>query len=213
MMTCFLTFVHEVSFMRTKGLLTIAAATLALVIFRGAPQSLSAAGAAAVSGTVSSAEESKMEGVVVTARKDGGNFAVSVVSDKSGKYSIPRTHLEPGNYAISVRAPGYDLTDPGAATVAAGKTAKVDLKLTKTKDMAGQLSSLELINSMNGTPEEKDAVVHQLLSCNYCHTFQRIAKSKHDANSLLTAMDRMIHYYADGTAVSNDNRRGNIARI
>ena len=37
-----------------------------------------------------------MEGVVVTARRDGANVDVSVVSDAQGMYSFPRTHLEPG---------------------------------------------------------------------------------------------------------------------
>ena len=64
-----------------------------------------------------------MEGVVVNARRDGANFTVSVVSDAQGQYSFPRTHLEPGKYAITIRAVGYDLTDPGPAVVAAGKTA------------------------------------------------------------------------------------------
>ena len=62
-----------------------------------------------------------MEGVVVNARRDGANFTVSVVTDAQGKYSFPRTHLEPGKYAVTIRAVGYDLTDPGPAQVAAGQ--------------------------------------------------------------------------------------------
>ena len=45
---------------------------------------------------------------------------------------------------------------------------------------------------MNGTPEEKDKIVHQLLGCNYCHTYQRIMKSKHDAERFMTVIDRMV---------------------
>ena len=50
----------------------------------------------ALSGVVSSQEEGKMEGVVVTVRPDGGIFTVSVVSDAQGRYSFPRSHLATG---------------------------------------------------------------------------------------------------------------------
>jgi hypothetical protein len=36
-----------------------------------------------------------MEGVVVTAKKDGSTIAVSVVSDKAGHYSFPWRDLNP----------------------------------------------------------------------------------------------------------------------
>ena len=61
-------------------------------------------GAAALSGVVSSQEEGSMEGVVVNARRDGANFTVSVVSDAQGKYSFPRTHLEPGKYVVTMQS-------------------------------------------------------------------------------------------------------------
>ena len=38
-----------------------------------------------------------MEGVVVTARRDGANVDVSVVSDAQGTFNFPRTHLEPAS--------------------------------------------------------------------------------------------------------------------
>jgi streptogramin lyase len=154
-----------------------------------------------------------MEGVVVNARPQGGNFTVSVVSDKDGRYTFPRTHLQPGAYTVSIRAVGFDLADPGPVTIASGKTATSDLKLQKAKDLSNQLSSIEWINSMTGTPEQKDRIVHQLLSCNYCHTIQRIAKSKHDPDQFMPVIHRMAKYYADGTAISNDNKRGHAARI
>src|SRR5262249_38021391 len=103
----------------------------------------------ALAGVVSSKEEGKMEGVVVNARREGATFTVSVVSDDKGKYSFPRTHLEPGNYTLTIRAVGYELTDPGPATVAAGKTAKADLALTKAKDLGLQLTSTEWAHTIN----------------------------------------------------------------
>jgi virginiamycin B lyase len=49
--------------------------------------------AAILAGHVSSAEEGQMEGVVVSAKKDGATITVSVVTDKDGKYSFPTTKI------------------------------------------------------------------------------------------------------------------------
>jgi len=136
-----------------------------------------------------------------------------VTSDAQGKYSFPRTHLEPGKYAITMRAVGYDLAGPVAAEVKAGAAASADLKLQKTKDLAAQLSSAEWMMSVTGTQEEKDRFTYQIMSCNYCHTLGRVFRSKHTAESLMPAMQRMVKYYADGTAKSNDNRRGRAALV
>src|SRR5262245_34796623 len=96
-------------------------AAIALIAARG----LSAArvraqqGGTALTGVVSSSAEGKMEGVLVTARRDGANFDVTVVSDAQGTYSFPRSHIAPGKYAVKIRAIGYDLADPGVADVTA----------------------------------------------------------------------------------------------
>src|SRR5436309_89721 len=76
---------------------------------------------AALSGVVSSQEEGKMEGVLVSARRDGATFSVTVVSDAQGRYTFPRSHLVPGTYALSIRAVGYDLADAKPVEVAADK--------------------------------------------------------------------------------------------
>src|SRR5262249_53561161 len=127
--------------------------------------------AVALAGTVSSADEGKMEGVVVSARRDGASFTVSVVSDARGQYAFPRTHLEPGTYAVSIRAVGYELSAPSTASVDANRTQKLDLSLHKTKDVLPQLTSLEIAMSLPGDEAAVDRFVHQRLSCAYCHTY------------------------------------------
>src|SRR5262245_40246795 len=116
--------------MQTTTPLIVAATALAVSIVSSDPGRLRAqtSGPAAFGGKVSSQEEGPMEGVVVNARRNGATFTVSVVSDAQGKYSFPRTHLEPGSYAVTIRAVGYDLTNPGPVEVKDGKTASVDLK-------------------------------------------------------------------------------------
>ena len=70
-----------------------------------------------------------MEGVLVTVRREGARFTVTVVSDAQGRCSFPSDRLEPGPYAVSIRAVGYELPDPGQIMVDAQKTTQLDLNL------------------------------------------------------------------------------------
>src|SRR6202521_2619087 len=197
----------------SKILLTIALGSILFGTMIGAPPDLiaQASDPVALTGVVSSQQEGLMEGVVVSARRDGANFTVSVVSDAKGKYSFPWTHLEPGKYALTIRAVGYDMNGPVSVTIAGGKTSIADLKLEKTKDLASQLSSLEWAMSVPGTTEQKEKVIYQIVSCAYCHAWERVVKSNHTADEFVDLITRMQKYYTDGSAVSKDKRgRGQI---
>ncbi|HYY61854.1 MAG TPA: carboxypeptidase-like regulatory domain-containing protein, partial [Burkholderiales bacterium] len=63
---------------------------------------------AQLSGRVTSAEEGAMEGVLVSAKREGSTITVTVVSDAQGRYSFPEKRLAPGRYALRVRAVGYE---------------------------------------------------------------------------------------------------------
>src|SRR5256885_907337 len=63
----------------------------------------------ALSGQITSAEEGAMEGVLVSAKRAGSTITVTVASDTQGRYSFPAAKLEPGQYALRIRAAGYDL--------------------------------------------------------------------------------------------------------
>jgi virginiamycin B lyase len=149
-----------------------------------------AQGAAALAGQVTSNQEGPMEGVLVTAKKAGSTITITVVTNKEGRYSFPASRLEPGQYAIKIRAVGYDLDGKGAADVAGDKTASVDLKLKKARNLSAQLTSAEWMQSMNGTPKQKDA----LLNCVSCHTAERIVRSTHDVNEFMQVQQRMGTY-------------------
>src|SRR5215471_14630791 len=87
----------------------------------------------ALTGTVTSTEEGKMEGVLVSAKREGSNKIVTVVSNAQGLYSFPRNRLEPGSYDISVRAVGYVLpASKVVVNVAAGGPARQDLSLRRS---------------------------------------------------------------------------------
>jgi virginiamycin B lyase len=168
---------------------------------------LLAQGGAALTGTVSSAQEGKMEGVLVTARHEGANFDVTVVSDAQGRYSFPRTHLkDAGKYTVKIRAVGYDLASPNSVDVTDGKAATLDLTLDKAKDATTQLSSAEWLASVAGTDDQKSMVQRQIESCTYCHSLERIVKSKHTAEEFVPVISRMYRYYPDGTVASTEGR-------
>jgi hypothetical protein len=65
----------------------------AMFVIAGAPTSFAAA--AALTGKVTSAKEGAMEGVLVTAKKDGSTMSVTVVSDEKGQYSFPAAGSTP----------------------------------------------------------------------------------------------------------------------
>ncbi|HJY76861.1 MAG TPA: carboxypeptidase-like regulatory domain-containing protein, partial [Burkholderiales bacterium] len=146
--------------------------------------------AGALTGKVSSAEEGAMEGVLVSAKKAGSTITVTVVSDAEGRYSFPAKKLSPGTYGLKVRAVGYELESPTSVQV--GKTtAAADLKLRRTQDLAAQLSNGEWMTSMPGDDRQKG----QLLNCVGCHSLERIARSRYDADTFTKAvLPRMQGY-------------------
>src|SRR5262249_53940128 len=133
--------------------------------------------AVSLTGTVSSQKEGPMEGVIVSAKRDGSTITVSVVSDAQGHYSFPRNRLEPGPYSVRMRAVGYELERPATVEIGAQQTAHLDLKLVDTQDLAYQLSNGEWIMSVPGTDQQKTA----LLGCTQCHTLEPIVRSRYTA--------------------------------
>src|ERR1700674_3704303 len=142
--------------MRARFLMLIVAAVACVIFFQVLPHRVFAEGqvAAALTGQVTSDEEGRMEGVVVSAKLDGSTITVSVYSNKQGHYSFPANRLEPGHYKLKTRAVGYDLDGPGIADLAAQKMTTVDLKLRKTKNIVPQLTNAEWLVSIPGTTEQ-----------------------------------------------------------
>src|SRR2546428_12065256 len=136
---------------------TVTAASFALFI--GAAQGQ---GTVALTGQVSSVEEGAMEGVVVSAKRDGSTISISVVTDAQGRFAFPAARLEPGRYTLRARAAGYEIDATQAADVAAGGEAKANIKLRKVKNLSAHLTNAEWMMSMPGTDEQK----RFLLNCN-----------------------------------------------
>jgi virginiamycin B lyase len=193
--------------MPIRSIVLAASLALAALIPSAAAPAL-AQTAAALSGEVSSAREGLMEGVVVSAKKDGSTITVSVVSDAKGHFSFPAARLEPGHYAIGIRATGYDLDGPRDVTLAAGQERKIAVKLKATPNLSAQLTNAEWLISMPGSDEQK----RFLLACNSCHTLERIVKSTHDAAEFIQVFQRMAGYYPGSTPLHPQRLTGNAVR-
>jgi streptogramin lyase len=177
--------------MQSKLMMSLMAGA-AVMLFQATPQVAHAQGQAALTGQVTSDAEGAMEGVVVTAHKDGSAVQTSVTTDAQGHYTFPGNRLEPGHYSLAIRAVGYDLNAPAATDLAGDKATNVDLKLVKTKNLAHQLTNAEWVMSIPGTDQQKA----QLLDCTSCHTMERIMRSTHDAEEWKHVISRMKGYGA-----------------
>ena len=172
--------------MNRVGLAAATAAALVLAGIGTAP-----AADSALTGQVSSVEEGAMEGVLVSAQKDGSTIRTTVVTDAQGRYAFPAGRLEPGAYKISIRAAGYDLDGSGTAAVEANKTASADLKLKKTANLAAQLTNSDWMASLPDAPQRRI-----IASCTTCHTLQRIVESRYTADDFMALVPRMMRYGA-----------------
>ena len=150
----------------------------------------------ALSGLVSSNEEGPMEGVLVSAKKEGATITTTVVTDQQGRYGFPAARMEPGRYTISIRAIGYKLDGGKTIDVPAGNGGgTADLKLSKVKSLVPQLSSGEWLLSLPG-PDKQKAF---LTMCVGCHTLQRVLTSTHDAAEFQQVFVRMSRYSPGST--------------
>src|ERR1700722_14033973 len=112
-------------------------ATTAALVLSVAGLGVGRAAAPILTGQVSSVEKGLvMEGVVVSAKKDGSTIRISVVTAAQGRYSFPSSKLEPGHYSLAIRAAGYDLDGTANADIPAKGTANVNLKLKNTDNLA-----------------------------------------------------------------------------
>jgi streptogramin lyase len=147
----------------------------ALVLVLAAAAMSGAVEAGTLSGSVSSAREQTMEGVLVTVRKQGSTISRTVVSDERGQYTFPAGRLEPGRYTVTIRAVGYELSGPKVVDLKSGGTT-ANIRLEETADLAPQLTNSEWLRSAPGTPEQKRA----FSACATCHSLSLPLLSSYD---------------------------------
>jgi streptogramin lyase len=150
--------------------------------------------AAALTGTVRSAKEGPMEGVLVSARRNGSTITTTVVTNAQGAYSFPGARLEPGQYNVTIRAVGYVLDAPASkvpATVTAGSAASLNLNLRESNplELALQLTDPEWMSSFPIPDQAK----FELRDCSRCHTLQKVAMSTYNKDQMAWVMKRMVY--------------------
>ncbi len=163
------------------------------ILFLGGMESRSA-GPAGIRGVVSSQQEGKMEGVLVSAKRDGSSITVSVATDSQGRFEFPANRLAPGDYGLKIRATGYDLENPSVVKVEAGKTAQADLKLIKTKNLAAQMTAADWFLS---NPDIKTKLIDDLKfgqNCVGCHSLTPVMTSKYSLQAWPAIFKRMFQY-------------------
>src|ERR1700674_3285994 len=200
--------------MEPKRVSLIAVGALAAILLQTASARLHAQAQtpSALSGQVTSTEEGPMEGVVVSAKKDGSTISISLVTNAAGRFAFPAARLEPGHYALKTRAAGYELdgtaSSKEAAHVRSGQEAKAEIMLKKVKNLSAHLTNAEWLTSMPGTDEQK----RFLLNCTGCHTLERIMKSTHDADGFMEVIQRMGLYYPGSTPLKPQRLAGTASR-
>ena len=143
-----------------------------------------------LTGMVTSDAEGPMEGVLVSAKRVGGTITVTVVTDSDGNFAFPAGRLQPGKYRLATRAIGFDLTDPGEVELTATGSAKANLKLEQTKNLATHMMSAEWLLSVPGTQAQKA----KLYGCVGCHSLQPVMHSRYDSDQLLPVVERMRNH-------------------
>lgn len=158
----------------------------------------------ALAGNVTSTAEGAMEGVVVSAQREGSTILTSVTTNGLGQYSFPRNRMETGTYAITIRAAGYVLQEPRAESVTIGAQAPAQLDLTLSQatsdELAHQLTNVDWWTSMSGTPAQKDLLVRKVVNCGFCHDMERIVRTRYTAEQWLPVISRMGIYAADNSS-------------
>jgi streptogramin lyase len=149
----------------------------------------------ALAGRVTSAAEGAMEGVLVSAKRAGSTKTITVVSRADGAYSFARERLEPGRYALSIRAVNYVLADRAAvAAVEIGPqdAARVDLELRASNplELALQLTDPEWLASY---PLDDKTKWELFRDCSRCHTLRRPSMSTYDEEELGWVLMRMVY--------------------
>jgi virginiamycin B lyase len=175
--------------MRALGAMRWAIALLVALLWMVQKPAL--AQSAALMGAVVSDREGRMEGVLVSAKKDGSTITVTVVTDSKGEYSFPASHLESGQYTLTIRAAGYALDVAPNVNLTHGNISVANLKLSPAQPRPDQIANAEWLMSAPGADEIK----RLMLNCTDCHTLQRVFESRHDEAAFLKVFERMSGYY------------------
>src|SRR5258706_1343707 len=122
-----------------------------------------------LSGSITSASGQKLDGVVVSAKRDGSTMTTSVYTDAQGNYYFPP--MAAGKYKVWSQALGFERSDANV-DLAANKRQNLSLKTithyeTKWKQLPGELVMASL-PEYNADDVHMKTIIHN--NRNGCHT-------------------------------------------
>src|SRR5215467_11786708 len=122
-----------------------------------------------LAGAITSASGQKLEGVTVSAKRDGTTITTSVYTDQDGNYYFPP--LADGKYQVWAQALGFE-TAKGSVDLTATRKHNIALKpMTDREAMTRQLPS-ELLVAALPEETEDDARIKKIFTnnCTACHS-------------------------------------------
>src|SRR5205085_5663811 len=118
----------------------------------------------------------------------------------AGVFNVAPAALSDGRYTLQIRAIGFELDSKIEIELPASN---VELRLHKARDLAAQMTNTEWFLSMPGTAEQK----RPLIECMSCHTFERIVRSKLNADEFMPVLKRMQNYANNTTMAKVQPRK------
>ena len=158
-----------------------------------------------LSGTISAASGQKLEGVTVSAKREGSTITTSVYTDGSGNYYF--APLEAGKYNIWAQALSFE-TAKGAVDLNAVK--KADLTLAAMTDPERRIRQLPAEMLVAALPEDSvdDARIKKVFTnqCTGCHNPGYVLQFRFDEagwNRIITLMARIPAVFNNPDAKPN----------
>jgi streptogramin lyase len=157
-----------------------------------------------LTGTITSATGQKLEGVQVSAKKDGSTITTSVYTDLNGDYFFPP--LADGKYRVWAQALGFQTTKSDVNLAA---TTHEDLKLAAITDPEERIRQLppEMLAAALPEDTEADANVKRIFhnQCSGCHTPGYPLQFKFDEagwNKVINVMKALPRFPGPGVKVN-----------
>ncbi len=159
----------------------VAAVFLAVLVISWRRLSISdaAENAAILTGTLTSNSGNKMEGVTVSAQKDGESIVTTVFTDEQGNYYFP-AGMANGTYHVWAQAEGYETGK--SDTVVGASIGHQDFQLKSAKDFSKQLTGAEYVEALPAdTPQHKKMKDVFYGNCTGCHEASYVLQNRFDA--------------------------------
>lgn len=120
-----------------------------------------------ISGSVKDTAGNNMNGVFVSATRDGAVFTTTVYSDKAGRFHFPE--LAEGMYTVTAHTGGFQPSKRSNVALTKSETVTLEFKLdpeTRADELVKQSTASEWLRSLPGTAEQKLSLAR---NCDGCH--------------------------------------------